>query len=170
MPTPGAAVRLTRRHVALAGLAGAATLTSGCTDDRSGPGPLPPGPNPDEELVVHALRLERSMVRRLEATGRRHASLRRRLRQPLVVHRAHVGLLSRAVEGGSTRPGQPSERGPRPPATAKDALVALARAEQTLRDDQVASATRARSGDLARVLAGMAAAAAQQASVLGAGS
>lgn len=160
--------RLARRQVALAGLTGAALVVSGCTSQEQGTSPQLPArapQNPDHGLVGRALSVERAMVDRIEATVRRHANLGKGLHGALVVHRSHVQLLAGAVEGVDARGGR--TRRPRVPASGGDAVAALVRAERTLEAAHVDTAVRADSGVFARVLAGMAAAAAQQAVLLG---
>ena len=103
------------------------------------------------------------MVSRLTRTGRRYPGLRKDLRDALAVHRSHERLLRGAVKGQTVYLAEE----PPIPHTAKDALDAVVRAEQALEEAQTALASRADSGVFARVLAGMAAAAAQQAVVLG---
>ncbi len=160
---------LSRRRLTSAGSAAAVLLAAGCTEpDREEPTELPARPaDPDEGLVADALAAERGLVASLEATGRRHPGLRDLLREPLRIHRAHVRLLARASDGsrGPSASGQgaaPRVPTRRVPARVEAAVVALTRAEGRLRDRHVETALRADSGVLARLLAGMAAAAAQQ--------
>ena len=167
MSTPPLSIRLARRQVTLATVTGSVLLATGCTSGRRNGVPDLPGqapPNPDRALVARALREETAMVDRLTRTARRHPGLRRDLRDPLAVHRSHVRLLTGAVKGSRV---DLSERPP-VPRTIGEALDAVVRAEQSLRDAHAGFSLRADSGAFARVLAGMAAAAAQQAVVLGA--
>lgn len=165
-PTPGDA-RITRRGAALAGLAGSALLATGCTSRGSGgTAPRRTEPDPDLALVTSALAAEQALVDQVEATTRRHPSLRRQLRPTLAVHRSHVRLLAGAAKGGST-PAAGRGRRAHVPGSSTAAIAALARSEGDLRQSHAAAAERAQSGAFARVVAGMAAAAAQQAVALG---
>jgi hypothetical protein len=164
---PGASRgRLGRREVTLAGVAGVSLLVTGCTvehgtarTDRAAPRPE----NPDQGLVAAALGEEHALVERVRRTRRRHRTLRGHLGEVLRVHEAHVRLLAGTVPSPGTTPA----REPSVPGTPAAALAALVEAEETLRHAHVAGALRADSGPFARVLAGMAAAAAQQGVVLG---
>jgi hypothetical protein len=160
-----APVRLARRQVALAGLTGTALLATGCTSggaDELQDLPRQAARDPDRGLVARARRAEQAMIDLLTATGNRHHQLRKQLRDALAVHRSHVRLLAGEEPGARvTLSGTP-----RIPSSAGTALAAVARAERSLQDAHAALALRAGSGAFARVLAGMAAAAAQQAAVL----
>jgi hypothetical protein len=162
---------LGRRPVALAGAAGAVLLVTGCTSrHRRGQPVLPPQrENPDEALVARALAAEQALVRRIELTTRRHPSLRRHVREALIVHRSHVELLQKAGDGqrSGAASATPHHGEVRVPAAPRTAVAALVRAEQSLERSQATAALKADSGVFARVLAGMAAAAAQQAVLLG---
>ena len=167
MSSPPSSIRLARRQVTLATLTGSALLATGCTaSSRQGLPDLPSQhpPDPDRGLVTRALREEVVMVDRLTRTGHRHPNLRRGLRDALAVHRSHVRLLTGAMKGAHVGPSDRS----RVPSSAAGALAAVVRAEQSLKDAHAGLAVRADSGVFARVLAGMAAAAAQQAVVLAA--
>lgn len=163
---------LSRRGLASAGSAAAVLLATGCTGPGREPTELPARPaDPDERLVTEALAAERGLVGMLEATGRRHTGLRSGLREPLRIHRSHVRLLAGASDGsgrpdqspsGSGPPSSPRVRTQRVPAQEAAAVAALVRAEGRLRDRHVETALRADSGVLDRLLAGLAAAAAQQ--------
>jgi hypothetical protein len=119
--------------------------------------------------VGRALRAEQALVDRIEVTVHHHPTLRKELHDALAVHRAHVRLLSGTVQGGTVRGAGPHRSaGPSVPGTAGAAVAAVVRSERRLEAAHVATAVRAQSGDFARVLAGMAAAAAQQAAVLSA--
>jgi hypothetical protein len=146
-------------------MVGASLLVAGCTPDHGiGRSTLPARSqqNPDEDLVTGALRAEMIMLDRVRRTGHRFPRLRRRLDDAVHVHRAHVDLL----EGTVTGPRVTMTSEPAVPHTTGAALAALVDAEQTLERAHRASAMRADSGVFARVLAGMAAAAAQQAVAL----
>lgn len=158
---PSADVTLGRR--ALGGLvAAAAALTlTGCTEDgTSGPVlPVDPVADPDVALAAEAWSAEMALLRRVRATRRRHPRLRPRLDGAGRAHTAHTDVLAQAVPTEELPETTPV---PAPPGQPAAALRALARAEDTLARAQAQRAVRARSGALARVLAGTAAAAAQQ--------
>ena len=162
LPAPAA---LSRR--ALGGLAVATGLTalSACTEDGAGGPVLPvdPAADPDVALAVEAWSAETRLLQQVRATQRRHPRLRRRLQVVHRTHAAHVTVLARAVpaEELPTAPAAPA-----PPRRAPAALASLTRAEDALARSQARRAGRARSGSLARVLAGTAAAAAQQSHLL----
>ena len=156
------------RRTALAGTAAlSAALAAGCTADGADPTPPRAAPRrapegPDVALAARVLGDERAMLERVQATVRRHPGLAAAVAGARSAHRAHVALLAEAVPSGTTPSGTPTPRGPQVPSRPAPALSALARAEERLaaagRDGAVAS----QSGAFARVLASMAAAAAQQ--------
>jgi hypothetical protein len=164
------------RRTALGGTVLAAVLAgglaAGCTaPGRRGSGTRPQGSpaDPDVTLLSAALDSERRLLDRVSATVRRHPGLSATLAGARAAHRAHVDLL-RAGAPSSSPTASPSasasasgSTAPPVPGTPAAALLALAGAE----DDQSGSvrkdALAARSGAFARVLASMAAAAAQQA-------
>lgn len=162
-----------------AGLLAATTLlVAGCDSEEALDLPGLPGgeeDEPDLDRVRTALRDEQAVLDQITRARRRHRSLRRSLAATAEVHRAHAQLLGRAVEGnegdegdegdGSTPPAGSGTRVPRDPAVA---LAQLVRSERSLAQRHVETSMRARSGDLARVLAAMSAAAAQQEVTLGA--
>lgn len=149
----------------------------------------PRGVDPDVALAATVLADEQRMVELIDATVQEHPRLRDALAQAREVHRAHVELLNDAVPGGATAavspaaspsvspdvtvspeespegstsesPGASSSAVPR---RRRDALAALVDAEDALALLDKRSAFAAQSGAFARVLASMAAAAAQQA-------
>ena len=174
-PSPGD-LGLSRRAVGsiLGALAASTALvTSGCDADEplDLPGLPPLGDDPDRERVLAGLRDERLVLERIARVRRRHRSLRRTLAPAEAVHRAHVGLLGRAGDdpddpadagdpGGGGAPGGV-------PVDPAQAVAQLVRLERDLAARHATTAMRARSGVLARVIASMSAAAAQQAVVLG---
>jgi hypothetical protein len=153
-------LRLTRRR-ALAGIAGTALLVSGCSRlaDQLPDGPVTAPADPDRSLLEHAVRAEEAIAERVRETLRRHHALRSRLQETLHVHEAHLVLLT-----GPDRTGVVQQR--RVPGTTSAALAAVVGAERHLEATHVALAMRAQSGAFARVLAGLAAAAAQQATLV----
>jgi hypothetical protein len=168
------------RRTALLGIGVLGAATAGCTPytvDQpavSVPTPSgPPGTDPDVALVTAVLGREQDMLDRLVATARRHRGLASLLAEARRVHGAHVRLLREAAPAASTSPtptapsASPGPAGPgrvdRQPARA---LAVLARHEDELGLVARRSAFTAQSGAFARVLASMAAAAAQQATVI----
>ncbi len=152
--------------VALGGCTGEEPVEDPVDDAVSGPSSTPPAPkaeSPDVGLVVRALAREQALVELLTETGRRHRSLRRRLAPTLRVHIDHVELLRGAADlsGDPVPPPDPVVGGP-----PRAMLARTARAERALVGQHTTAAVAARSGAFARVLAGMAAAAAQQAVLL----
>jgi hypothetical protein len=179
---------LSRRAVlALAG-ATVASGVSACTpkgvDRRAKPQPSPsptPQEDPDVTLAATVLAGEQEILDRLTATVRRHPGLRTRLSPAEAAHRAHVRLLTDAVPDkvtpSTTASASPTSTptasasltptaGPVVPGHPGPALAVLAREEGRLSLLDKRSSFAAESGAFARVLASMAAAAAQHAVVL----
>lgn len=121
-------------------------------------------PDPDVALATDSVTAERSVLALVGAIGRRHPRLRHGLREAKDVHRAHVALLAGAVPE-DVSPGPDPLPAVRVPAEPEAALRALALAESKLAAEHRRSAFDAASGPFARVLASMAAAAAQQAAL-----
>lgn len=152
-----------------------------------------PGVDPDVVVAGDTLAAEREMLDAVTATMARHSGLQPLLAPVAAVHQAHVELLTRAVPGSAPSPSSSpsslaspsaappgSPAGPSPsasptgsPATTdvpRDpdrAVRRLARQEDKLSLFDRQQAFTARSGAFARLLASMAAAAAQQAVGLG---
>lgn len=150
-------------------LASASLVTAGC--DNAGPLALPGRPDteaetgPDHARVLAGLRDEQAVLERVQQVRRRHPELRGTLRPTAAVHQAHVELLLRGVE--ETGADVATGRGPgRVPADPANALADLVRLERRLAENHVGTAMRTRSGVLARAIASMSAAAAQQAVLL----
>jgi hypothetical protein len=162
-----------RRAVLGALTAAAGTTLAGCTSAGAPPRPRPtitppastPPPQPDVPLAAAVLRREQAVLDRVRATSRRHPRLAATLTGARAAHHAHVQLLRGAVPAGTSGGGL-VRRTPRVPAEGIAALRALARAEGDLAASGRRSALAADSGAFARVLASMAAAAAQQATHL----
>jgi hypothetical protein len=171
---PGALV--SRRSLGYGSVATLVVLT-GCGDPGSATSATPSSATPsatpttrtDEELLAAALHAEQSLADQL-ATSRQAQTagpVGDRLLGASQLHQAHVRLLGEAGDGAS--PGSNAVTPSPSPTTAIPpgaALAALARAERQLVGQHTAAAVAARSGTFARVLAGMAAAAAQQAVLL----
>ncbi|MDQ3616887.1 MAG: hypothetical protein M3393_09730 [Actinomycetota bacterium] len=129
--------------------------------------------DPDIALAVAALTEERSALDALEATASRHRRLMARLSPVIETHRAHVSLLAKAApddpsDAPSATPRRrsgaaPSFRVPREEEASRKELVT---AEVALSTAQRRHAFAAESGAFARLLASMAAAAAQHAAEL----
>jgi hypothetical protein len=158
---------LSRRTVGsgIIGLAAASALvTSGCDPDDglALPGLPDDREEPDRDQVLAALDDERAVLDHVVRVQRRHRQLRRTLAATAAVHRAHVELLRGAVEDAEVAEPE-AEPVPGDPVKAAAGLVRL---EHDLADRHVSTAMECRSGSLARVVAVMSAAAAQQAVVL----
>ena len=178
MPTPPLS-----RRTALGGLAAlTATAASACTahgvDRRAGAHAARPARTPEDPDVLLATTVlgdEQAMLDRVLATARRHPRLASSVAGARATHRSHVALLEGAVPGNnvSSSNGSPSgasspaRRTPPVPRRPGEALAALARAEHRLSLVGKRNAFAAQSGAFSRVLASMAAAAAQQALHLG---
>ncbi len=193
-PPSRAAAPLTRRTALGAGLAGAGVVLVACTPsgiDRrpkagatAGTSPrVRAGVDPDVALAATVLADEQALLDRVDATIARHPDLEATLASARTAHQAHVDLLQDAVPddarvqadgaGPSVSPSvspsvAASPTTPRVPARAPVALRAVATAEDRLALVGRRSAFAAESGAFARVLASMAAAAAQQAVTLAA--
>lgn len=155
-----------------------------------------PGVDPDVVVAGDTLAAEREMLDAIDATMARHQGLEPLLTPVAAVHRAHVELLTRAVpespsaspsaspsflaSPSAAPPGSPAGASPasspsgsaspsssRVPRDPDRAVRRLARHEDRLSLFDKQQAFTARSGAFARLLASMAAAAAQQASGLG---
>jgi hypothetical protein len=150
----------TRRQLAAGGVAVTLLGLTGCTEDTlDEPAVLPRvRRNPDHDLVVASLALEQAHLDRLAAVGRRHRRVRPALRASVAVHASHVEVLRGAVEDAAVPEAAPW---PVPRATER-ALAALAASARNASREQSDIAMAAGSGTLARLVAGMAAAAAQQ--------
>lgn len=176
-PLPG---DLPRRSVLIALAAAGGAALAGCTFG-SRPEAQEPGrrttadgetaaePDPDVALAVEALAGERAALLAVEATGKRHRELRRPLSGLVEGHRAHVALLASAAPDEAlpraSRRNNATQRYqvPDSPRAASRKLVLL---EQSLSGAAKRHAFTAHSGAFARLLASMAAAAAQQAAEL----
>ncbi len=185
-PARRAGGRLSRRSALLGTLA---LGTVACTpyslgDDqrRAGRAPSPtptqePRTDPDVALAAQVLATEQALLDRVEETLTAHPRLERLLGPVRDGHSAHVALLAEASPdelsgatsaepSGSAGPSPDEPSGNRVPRQALRAVRALARAEDDLSGSNRTSAFTAESGSFARVLASMAAAAAQQSVVL----
>lgn len=163
-PAPGPLAR--RRLLTTAGVAGLLPLAAACGGSPLDVGPVergagPQEADPDEALLRTAVRLEEQMLTDLESLLPRSP---RRVRPTLEVHRAHLALLRGAADDTDSPTEEEPEGQDGPPGgglTPRRVSAAEARLARRHTD----AAARASSGQFARVLAGMAAAAAQQADV-----
>ncbi len=165
--SPAPALRTTRRTTLGGALVGVAVLAGcdlgdlGSGDPASAPAPSAEPDDPDAGLVEDVVDDVVATRQLVETLRRRHDSLRRPLGGLAQVHDAHLEVLG--VEPPS---GQRSGRRPTRTSNAAEA-VALLRARELRHQRLLADrATAAQSGRLARLLASMSAAVAQQLAVL----
>jgi hypothetical protein len=119
--------------------------------------------DPDERLLLSALTAERRVRAAVVRARARHHRLRRPLAATLQVHQQHVDLLASAVSTPDDGPADVPDRS----GSATAELTALARAERNLSRTHAGLALDAASGQVARLLGSLSAAAAQQGQVLG---
>jgi hypothetical protein len=171
------------RRGALAGASAAlgAGLLAGCAGRDAAAGPSPtasptptqtPGAtaDPDVRLAAQALAAEERQVALVDTVAGRFPALAGRLRGTRVVHERHVAVLTDASPDPAASPTARPAPASRPvpvPGSPAAALRVVVDAEQVLTGRHRDWAVAAASGRLARMLAGMAAASAQQAAVLG---
>jgi hypothetical protein len=191
-PSALGSTSLSRRAVLASvavGLGG--SLVACTTDEATGRGDVPQPaspepPDPDLALAAEVRREEQDALDLIEATQQRHPDLTDALATAAEIHASHVALLADAADAGeSAAPvvpgtsadgggtGSPSPSGspsaeatPRVPANRRRAVRQVVQQEQELATRGRQHAFQAQSGAFARVLASMAAAAAQQAVVL----
>lgn len=175
MPDPISPLALSRRVAVLAGVSVLATactpysLDLGAEKSASPRRSRSPRTDPDVGLAAAVVAAEQALVNLIDATLEAHPKLSRVLDSTRAVHEAHVTLLADAAPPGaaannSPSPGiaeAPADR--RIPRNADRALRALVADEEQLSLADKQSSFAAQSGSFARVLASMAAAAAQQA-------
>lgn len=163
-----------RRFLAAVGVV-AAGLAAGCTDDdetrRVTPTPTPttaPPPDPtttstpqtvdrDTALVAAVRRDEQRLVATYRAASQRHPQLRPDVEVLQAHHVAHLEVLGAGAAGA---------REPARGRSARQAVLDLRRRERQAVSDRRRDALAAGSGELARVLAAMAASSAQHVVVL----
>ena len=168
--------------LAVAGLAGLALV--GCTPEEprrgeDAPRPAEPEVDPDVAVAAEALANQEQILALLVATRTRHPRLDDLLAPAVAAHESHAALLAEAVPDGiseapSTSPstvGSPSPTSPggrrtSVPRNRTRALRQVVAAERDLALATKRHAFRAQSGAFARLLGSMAAAAAQQETVL----
>ncbi|WP_037679468.1 hypothetical protein [Streptomyces griseus] len=173
-PSPSRTPAGPRRRALLASAAGAALL-AGCSSPDDSGGGTGSSPSTTDRARARAARDSAGLVERYDAVIAAHPTLTERLR-PLraeaVRHReAFGGVRGSGSPTASPSPGAASQASPSVsptpavPATEKDALADLAAAERTLADRR-ATALLAVPGELARLLASVAAAGAAHAYLL----
>jgi hypothetical protein len=185
-----ARVSVLSRRAAIAGLAvGASALWAGCTNDGDGEdrprarrrleAERAAEQDPDIATAAAALADEQALLDALTATTARHPDLSAVLSLAVDAHRAHVQLLAEAapdehpspsLAASSAAPSAPSDvpsgEAYRVPARPPAAVQRLAALEQDLSTTAKRHAFAAESGAFARLLASMAASAAQHAVAL----
>jgi hypothetical protein len=158
--SPASVLRTSRRTTLGGALAGVAILAGcdlGSDDPGSAPAPSADPDDPDTGLVAEVVDDLLATLAIVDAVRHRYGSLRRQLGELAKVHRAHLAAL-----GSNERPGR---AGPRT-ADADGALALVRRREQRHQRLLTDRAVEAQSGRLARLLASMSAAVAQQLAVL----
>jgi hypothetical protein len=154
--------RLTRRTFTLSALGVGSTYVLAACQDGSVALPGKPHEDADAGLLRVVLAAEQEALALCRLARRRYRALRRVLAQTERFHAEHVHVL----RGGVSAPAK--TRRPHVPPGTSAALAAVVASERRLVHEHAASAMRARSGEVARLLAGLSAAAAQQAQVLSA--
>lgn len=172
---PAAPFPLSRRALVTGGLAGAALALAGCDaigdvlDGDDGPGvsgavtPTAPPADADSDLVASVLTALEAAGALATAVGTTVPGLAALATPFARLHDAHLAELG----GSGSASGSASGAAPVVPGGKGAALRRLAQSEARLQDRLVQAAGRAESGALAQVLAAMAAAVAQQRTVLG---
>lgn len=125
--------------------------------------PTTPAPDPDEPALSTAATAAAILASGIAATASTHPTLRDRLSRPQADHEAHARLLR---ELGAAPTGAPPPA-PVVPVDPAQALAVLVQAEQVAGDEAEVAAVGARSGEVARVLASVAASRAVHAVLLG---
>jgi hypothetical protein len=158
--SPAPVLRTSRRTTLGGALAGVAILAGcdlGSDEPGSTPAPAADPDDPDTGLVADVVDDLTATLAVVEAVRHRHGSLRRQLGELAKVHRAHLEAL-----GSHERPDRSRPRA----ADADGALALVRRREQRHQRLLADHAMQAQSGRLARLLASMSAAVAQQLAVL----
>ncbi|HET6626128.1 MAG TPA: hypothetical protein VFG63_07045 [Nocardioidaceae bacterium] len=182
--TPTPATVFTRRAAVAGFAAGAGGLWAGCTaGDKHAPTgragrdtSAPPERDPDIAVAAEALAGEQKVLDAVTASTARHHDLASVLSPVAQAHRAHVRLLAEATPPEASVSPSPDSAvsdvpsgAPTPfrvPGRADAALRRIAALEQHLSTENKQHAFAAQSGAFARLLASMAASAAQHAVVL----
>ncbi|MDN5853980.1 MAG: hypothetical protein L0K86_14255 [Actinomycetia bacterium] len=156
---------LSRRTFLAAGVLATATLASGCSvvddvlPDDAEPSQAPESESSDDQLMADALADQEQMLALCLAVRAQHKSARKVLAPLVRHHREHVRVLGGDPSSRRARSGMSSSQ--------KKALTALRRKESTAAKQRAHDAQRAKSGELARVLAAIAASQLQHEFVLG---
>ncbi|MFF7983620.1 hypothetical protein ACFZDK_31655 [Streptomyces sp. NPDC007901] len=164
-----------RRRSLIVSAASAAVLAGCATDSNSGSASGGGSPSLSARARARAARDSEGLLRRYDAVLAAHPTLAERLRPLRAEVAAHAAAFREGAAkekekeaGGSTATGSPSasaSAAPDVPADEKSALASLATAERSLAD-QRAKALLEVPGELARLLAGVAAAGAGHAYLL----
>jgi hypothetical protein len=169
-PVPAPPLRPTRRTAlgALAGAIAGAGVLSGCDLDDLGPGGPDPTPgaggeaevDADQGVVDDAVADLARTAALLTATRTRFPRLRARVAPLHALHLAHLETLGGAPDDAGDAGGAPAT--PAVPGSARAAWSEVRTLESRLQRRLADWSVAARSGDLARVLASMSAAVAQE--------
>jgi hypothetical protein len=161
------------RRAALVAAVGTVATGTACTPDQADPEAgnrsreRAAEPLPDVTLAATVVADEQELLNLIDATLARHPRLERVLADARAAHAAHVTLLEDAAPDSATPSSAPTAPGRvRVPGDPARAVRAIARRADELALVDKRSAFAAESGAFARVLASMAASAAQQAVVL----
>ncbi|MDP3969800.1 MAG: hypothetical protein Q8Q02_16150 [Nocardioides sp.] len=161
-PTTG--LELDRRRLGtIAALGAGALAVSACTARRAEEAdPVVVDDDPDLALVAEVSAVVGDRARLLEETVARHAGLGPRLAALAGAHRAHLAVLADVAPPAASPPPPAPPNAPPPaptplPARRRGALAGVVAAESAAADELTRLAFRARSGPLARLVAGMAA-------------
>ncbi|MGW3205432.1 hypothetical protein [Streptomyces sp. NPDC001135] len=150
-----------RRRSLFASAAGAALLV-GCS---AGPGSGGDGPSATDRARARAARDSQGLLERYDAVLAAHPGLAERLRPLRAQVAAHVRAFTDGTKATRTPSKSASPAASPAPAAEKDALAALAAAERTLADQRAKELLEV-PGELARLLASVAAAGATHAYLL----
>lgn len=171
MPPPSTTRRVFLRHAGSTVLAatGVGAVLLGCSGDDEGStdnvsvAPTPSDNSADETAAARALRDTVRLAATYDAVLARHKKLRPTLRSLRADLQEHLGVLSGALGDAATESGKP----PSVPRSSTAALRQLAADENAMLRRRRRDAIRAESGELARLLASIAASHAQHTELLG---
>ena len=143
-------------------------LLTGCSDDDGGPtgavpDPASPEESVDDALAERALRDTTRLAATYDAVIARHRGLRSTLAGPRADLQEHLDVLSGALGDTDAEPGRP----PAVPGSTRAAVRRLADIETSMVRRRGRDAVDAESGELARLLASIAASHAQHRELLG---
>ena len=171
MPSPSTTRRAFLRHAGSTVLAatGVGAVLAGCSGDDEGStdnvsvAPTASDPSADETAAARALRDTVRLAATYDAVLARHQRLRPTLRGPRADLQEHLDVLSGTLGDGTTASGKPLSL----PGSPNAALRQLASDENAMLRRRRRDAIRAESGELARLLASIAASHAQHVELLG---